>query len=106
MLGGVNGTRVPIADYGFPLPLGAAEHRSCFRKKARACLTERSEGLTGQETGCRRLRRPQGEGQGWPETNHARRKQREAQGSRSAAKTKPWGAFSFGYFSLRHGKEK
>jgi hypothetical protein len=31
---------------------------------------------------------------------------RGAPGSRSAAQTKPWGAFSFGYFSLRHGKEK
>ena len=80
MLGGVNGTGLPIADYGVPRPLGAAKHRSHFRRQARACLTERSEGV------------------------HARRKRREAQESRSAAQTKLWGALSFAFFSL--GKQR
>ena len=33
MLGGVNGTGVPVADHGVARPLGAAEHRSRFREQ-------------------------------------------------------------------------
>jgi len=71
------GARIELRSTPSPC---AAEHRSRFRRQARACLTERSEGV------------------------HARRKRREAQGSRSEAETKPWGAFSSGYSSL--GKQR
>ncbi|MGB5453858.1 MAG: hypothetical protein WBN00_17345, partial [Sedimenticolaceae bacterium] len=66
-----------------PLPLGAAEHRKVKTDQREDCLSPSKMGEF----------RSAGFGRG-------------AQGSRREALTKPWGAVSFGYFSLRHSKEK
>ena len=80
VLGGTEGKGHSVVGVAHPGPVDAAEHRSRFRRQARACLSGQSP------------------------RDQARRKRREAQGSRSAAQTKPWGALTFGYFSL--GKQR
>ena len=81
MLGGVNGIGVPAAGYGVPLPPWCSRAPQVENGSARGLSDRAQRGSSAAPVFCR-----------------------GAQGSRSAAETKPWGALSFRPFSL--GKQR
>jgi hypothetical protein len=77
MLGGVNGIRVPCPGYGVPRPPWCSRAPQVKTDQREDCLSPATQGEF-----------------------HSAGFYRGAQGSQSEAQTKPWGAFSFAFFSL------